>query len=137
MLAPYHRFSSGLFRTAADPDSPLSPFSEESRQLREEAIRFMGEVFTGSSQRVPKDLARELPYLLWLYLMGIILFWLHDRSPDARRTYAFAERTGDVIVRLVKLASNPLLAPVRRSTLKLLRELRDEAQPEAGEPTGQ
>ena len=127
VIAPYHRFSSGLFRTAADPDSPLSPFSEASRELRDEAIEFMGEVYTGSKQRVPKDLAREMPYLLWLYLMGIILFWLHDRSPDAARTYKFADRTTDVVVRLVKLASNPLLSPVRRATLKLLGELRAEA----------
>src|SRR5215210_258220 len=34
---PYHRFSGILFKTAADPQSPLSPFSAESNPVRQEA----------------------------------------------------------------------------------------------------
>jgi AcrR family transcriptional regulator len=32
---PYHRFAGQLFRVAADPQSPLHPFSEASRPVRE------------------------------------------------------------------------------------------------------
>ena len=35
-IEPYHRFSGILFKTAADPESPLNPFGEESRPVREE-----------------------------------------------------------------------------------------------------
>lgn len=124
-VAPYHRFAGGVFGTAGSPDSPLSPFSEESRPIREAAIAFMGEVFTGSRQKVPRDLAAEMPQLLWMHLMGVILFWVHDRSGGARRTHHLIERTTDIVVRLVKLGGNPLLAPMRRATLRLMRDLAD------------
>ena len=29
--------------------------------------------------------ASPLPELLWLYSMGIVLYWVHDTSPGARR----------------------------------------------------
>jgi len=123
---PYHRFSAVLFRTAADPRSPLSPFSPQSNQVRQQSTAIFAEVIAGSRSRVPDDLRAELPGLLWLYLMGIILFWIHDRSAGRARTYRLADRTADIVARLIALAANPLMTPLRRATLRLLAELRDE-----------
>jgi predicted ATPase len=36
-IEPYHRFSGVLFQTAADPQSPLNPFSDESVPTRRES----------------------------------------------------------------------------------------------------
>jgi len=33
----------------------------------------------GGDVKVPADLKPQLPYVLWLYQMGLILFWLYDR----------------------------------------------------------
>lgn len=122
-VADYHEFSGKLFATAADPSSPLSPFGEESEPTRREAIELMQHVIDGSKLKLPKDLAAELPRLLWLHMMSVVLFWIHDRSPGCERSYAMAERTGEIVARLVGLAKNPLLAPLRKSTLRLLEEL--------------
>ena len=128
---PYHRFSGQLFKTAADPASPLSPFSDDSSPVRQECIALMERVIDGSKLKVPADLRAELPYLLWMHLMGIVLFWIHDRSPGRRRSYRMAQRTAEIVARLVALASNPLMKPVRGSALRLLEELRhDAATPE-------
>ncbi|HET7769713.1 MAG TPA: TetR family transcriptional regulator [Chloroflexota bacterium] len=121
---PYHRFSGILFKTAADPKSPLSPFSPESSPTRRESTALFAEVLEGSSTRVPADLAIELPNLLWLYMMGIVLFWIHDDSPGRRRTYTLVDHTVELIARAIGLAGNPLLAPLRRRALTLLRELK-------------
>jgi AcrR family transcriptional regulator len=121
---PYHRFSAILFKTAADPQSPLSPFSPESNATRRESTALFAEVLEGSTTRVPQDLAAELPNLLWLYLMGIVLFWIHDDSPGRRRTYTLVNHTVDLVARAIGLAGNPLLAPLRRRVLALLRELK-------------
>ncbi len=121
---PYHRFAALLFKTAADPKSPLNPFSEQSSDTRREAMELMESVLAGSKAKVPEDLRRELPELLWLYEMAIILFWIHDESPERRRTIRLIERTADIVVRLVSLASYRVLAPLRRSALALLEELR-------------
>ena len=121
---PYHRFSGILFKTAADPKSPLSPFSPESSPTRRESTALLAETLEGSSTRVPADLAAELPNLLWLYMMGVVLFWIHDDSPGRRRTYTLVDHTTDLIARVIGLAGNPLLAPLRRRVLTLLRELK-------------
>jgi hypothetical protein len=80
----------------------------------------------GSSTRVPKDLMNQLPFMLWLYHMGIILFWIHDSSRNRARTYRLIDRSVDIIVKLIGLASNPLMRPLRRSALRLMSELRED-----------
>ncbi len=77
---PYHRFSGNLFKTAADPRSPLNPFSDDSTPVRREATQLFGDVVHGSTTKVHPDLAEHLPKLLWLYQMGIILYWIHNSS---------------------------------------------------------
>lgn len=123
---PYHRFSGVLFKTAADPRSPLSPFGPESNPVRQQSTAVYAEVLTGSKTRVPADLQTELPNLLWLYQMGIVLFWIHDESPGRARSYRLADRTSDIIARLIQLASHPFLRPFRKTTLQLLAELRQD-----------
>ena len=75
----------------------------------------------GSNVRVPKDLQPDLPRLLWLYQMGIILFWIFDSSPKQVRTRTLIDGTLDLIVRLIRLSSLPLMGPLRRRLLHTLR----------------
>ena len=78
--------------------------------------------------RIPSDLREELPFLLWLYHMGIILFWIHDSSRKQVRTYRLIDKTVDLLDRLISLASNPLMRPVRKRALGLVQELREAAE---------
>jgi len=123
-IDPFHEFAGALFKTAADPRSPLNPFSRESEPVRLESVALFATVVEGSNVRVPKDLKAELPYLLWLYHMGIILFWIHDSSPERARTNLLVDRTVDLVVRLIRLASHPLMRPVRKAALGLVAELK-------------
>lgn len=127
-MKPYHQFAGVLFKTAADPQSPLNPFAEEANPVREASIQLFEKVVEGSKARIPKDLRAELPYLLWVYHMGIILFWIHDRSPKHRRTYRLIDRTVEMVDRMVHLASNPFMRPLRKHALSLVDELRDAAE---------
>ena len=126
-IEPYHRFAGVLFRTAADPGSPLHPLSAASAPVREEATALFASVVEGSSTRIPDDLRAELPRLLWLYHMGVILFWIHDRSQGRVRSRRLVEHSVELIARLVSLAANPLLRPVRRSVLRLIHETKGES----------
>lgn len=130
-VEPYHRFSGVLFRTAADPESPLNPFSEESLPARLEATELFAEVVRGAEDRkIPKDLEKELPDLLWTYHMGVILFWIHDRSPGRVRTWRLMERTVDLVARLIAISTLPLMGPIRKAVLNLLADLRAPAPEE-------
>jgi len=122
---PYHRFAGQLFKTAADPSSPLSPFSEESQPVRRESTELLAGVVEGSSTRVTGKLAKELPELLWTYQMGIILYWIHDDSEGCRRTYKLIDHTADLVVKLIRLSRLPMMRPGVSRTFKLIGELRD------------
>jgi AcrR family transcriptional regulator len=124
-LEPYHEFAGVLFKTAADPHSPLNPFADASAPVRGDSIKLFEEVVSETKARIPPDLREELPYLLWLYHMSVILFWIHDSSPKRARTYRLIEQTVDLLDKLISLASNPLMRPVRKRALKMVAELRD------------
>jgi len=121
---PYHRFAGLLFKTAADPKSPLNPFSDDSMEVRQEATEVFARLIEATDQKVPKDLQPELPNLLWLYEMAIILFWIHDESAGRVRTYKLIDRTVEIVTRLIQVSRLPLMGPLRKSVPKLLNELR-------------
>ena len=126
---PYHHFSAVLFKTAADPKSPLNPFSPQSQAVRKEATALMERVLDGSDAKVPKDLREQLPELLWLYEMSVVLFWLHDESPKRARTLRLIDHTVDLVTKLISVASFPLMRPLRKSTLELLAQLKADIEP--------
>jgi AcrR family transcriptional regulator len=121
---PYHRFSGLLFKTAADPKSPLNPFSAESSPLRAEATALFDTILEGSSTKVPADLRTKLPELLWLFEMSVILFWIHDESQGRERTRRLIARTVEIVTKLISVASFPLMKPLRKSALELIDELK-------------
>jgi hypothetical protein len=97
--------------------------SEASRPVREEATALFRQVVEGSTLRVPADLQAELPRLLWLYHMGLVLFWIHDTSPGRARSRRLVDGTVALIDRLVVISKLPLLRRIRRQGMQLVREL--------------
>ena len=124
-LQPYKEFAGKFFKYAAEPSSPLSPFSAESGPVREAAIAVYREVVEGSTLKTDAEIKADLPELLWLYSMGVILHWVYDSSPDAAKTYRLVERTVPLIDRLVGLARVPGMRGVVREALSTYRDLRE------------
>ena len=122
--APYHSFAATFFKTAAEPTSPLSPFSAESSEARQASIALFREVLDGSTAKVDPELRADLPELLWLAYMGVILYWVHDRSPDQAKTRALVDGAVPLIDRLVGLSRMRVVRPVTREVMALIRTLR-------------
>jgi AcrR family transcriptional regulator len=120
LLEPNRKFCAALFRHAPDSADPLSPFSDESRVIREGAIEHMRIAVDGSDAKVPPDLKPRLPYLLWLYQMALIMFWLYDRSQNQERTQRLMEKTLGLLVNLLRLSALPLMKPLRKTVLELV-----------------
>jgi AcrR family transcriptional regulator len=120
LLAPNRKFCAALFRHAPDGADPLSPFSEESRLIRDSAIEQMRVAIEGGDVKIPADLRPRLPYLLWLYQMALIMFWLYDRSPDQQRTQRLMEKSLGLLVNLLRISSLPLMKPLRKTALELV-----------------
>lgn len=115
----------GALAGHANPDHPLSPFSTQTSAIREKDMRFFERALEGSRVRVPEDLRPYLPRLLWMYQMGIILFWIYDRSALQARTRALIEKSLHVVVGLIKLSSLPLTKPLRRLVTDLVDVVAD------------
>src|SRR5437870_8686662 len=120
LLEPNRKFCDALFRHAPDSQDPLSPFSEETRPIREQVIEHLRLAVAGGNTKVPPDLQKRLPYLLWLYQMGLILFWVYDRSPGQQRTQKLVEKSLGLIVNLIRVSTLPLMKPLRKTVLELV-----------------
>jgi hypothetical protein len=122
--APYHEFAGTFFKTAADPKSPLSPFSEQSRPAREASVEIFRRVVDGSDLKLPADLKAELPELLWLLQMGIVLFWVHDDTDDVRRTKTLIDRSVPLVDKLLRLTRIPGVRGVVNDIVGLIRAIK-------------
>lgn len=122
IATPYHEFAVQFFKNAADPDSPLSPFSPESEHAREEAISVHREVLAGAKTKVAEDLRDVLPELMWLSQMGLVLYWVFDRTEGRERSYRLAERGARLTARGVALARFRVLRPLVREVHELFTD---------------
>jgi AcrR family transcriptional regulator len=105
----YHAISKALFTTAADPDNSLSPFSAPSKELRDKNIEIFKRVIEGTTSAVPEKLKEKLPEILWMYKMGMILYWIYDKSPRQKKTFEFIDQSSSLIAKLITLSNLPLL----------------------------
>lgn len=121
---PYHEFAGRFFATAAQPDNPLSPFSQASSPARDASLALYRELVDGSSAQLSAELAAVLPELLWLYQLGIVLYWVHDSSSDTARTRVLVEHTVPMVSRLVRLSRLPVIRPLARQAAELVGLLR-------------
>ena len=121
---PFHDFGGQFFRNAADPRSPLSPFSPESAPAREASTALFREAVEGSDLKVTPALREELPELLWLLHMGIVLFWVYDDSDGQRRTRTLVAGLVPIIDRSVRLTRLPVVRGLVDDALGLVRSLR-------------
>jgi len=125
-FAEHRSLLAALLKAGVDPRAPLSPFGPETKDVREANIAWFARALEGSDVTVPKDIAADLPRLLWMYDMGLVYFWIIDESPGQRRTRRLLDATLDLLIQLLKVSSLPLMGPLRKRVLKVLRAVDEE-----------
>jgi len=124
VAGPFHDFGGQFFRNAADPRSPLSPFSEQSMPAREASTELFRRAVEGSDLKVAPALRAELPELLWLLHMGVVLFWVYDDSDGQRRTRTLVAGIVPIIDKSARLTRLPVVRGLVDDALGLVRALR-------------
>ena len=119
-FAPDRKFLGALSGYSADPAHRLSPFSDETKEIRGEGMAQFRAALAQSEVKVPADLVDALPKVLWMYQMGMVLFWIYDHSKDQRRTTLLMDKSLGIVVLLLKAAALPLMRPVRKLVLELV-----------------
>ncbi len=121
LALPYKNMARALYRVAANPESPISPFSPESKDLRIQALKIFFDVVEGSQAKFNPEIKKILPECLWLYQMGIILFWIYDDSKDSQNTFKFIDKTVPLIESMNQMIQSPLAVPFRKKIIVLLK----------------
>ncbi|MBP2411834.1 AcrR family transcriptional regulator [Arthrobacter stackebrandtii] len=116
-LTPYHGFGGAFIGRALPPESAVNPFGEPSREVRESAVGIFSDVVEGA--KVPQFLRAQLPELLWLGYMGVVLFWVYDRSDSQRRTRMLIDGAAPLMAKLVAFSKLPVVKPLVEEALAL------------------
>lgn len=130
LLAAYHtkidvmegdqRLLRALFRFGGDPDHPLSWFGPASREQRRLSVEVFDAAIAG--ENLPDDVREAAPMLLWTLHMGILLYFVYDTSPSHRRTRRLIDAAVDFVIDAKRIATLPLMRPVRKRVLTILHD---------------
>jgi len=58
--------------------------------------------------------------------MGLLLFWVYDRSPQQKKTMLLFDKSVSIVARLIQLSAFPLLRPVRKIARDLLETIYED-----------
>jgi AcrR family transcriptional regulator len=124
-FAPYRALVSAL-TAHIDPAHPLSPFSAATAPIRDRDLGFFVRAVEESKLRLPETILPYLPRLLWFYQMGLVLYWVYDRSPNQERTAMLFEKTLKILLLALKLAGLPLMKPLLKPAGEVLQAIYGE-----------
>lgn len=119
-FAPNRGVLRALLRNGADPEHPLSPFSAQTKEIRDIDLAWFRSILTDCEMRIPRDLEPRLPGVLWFCQMGVIFFWIIDQSPDQGRTARLLELAPKNVTALIKVSALPFMRPLRKTVLQLI-----------------
>ncbi|HVN02954.1 MAG TPA: TetR/AcrR family transcriptional regulator [Bryobacteraceae bacterium] len=125
-FAPNRDVLRALLRNGADPRHPLSPFSAQTKEIRDLDTTWFHRIVAGSDVRIPRDLQPHLPGILWFFQMGVIFFWVIDESPEQSRTARLLELASKAVTALIRISALPLMRPVRKVILEVVELVKGE-----------
>jgi AcrR family transcriptional regulator len=114
------RLLRALFRYGGDPDHPLSWFGPATREQRRLSVAVFAEALAG--ERLPDDVREVAPTVMWTLHMGVLLYFVYDSSASQIRTRRLIDAAVDFVVDAKRLATLPLMRPVRRRVMNILRD---------------
>ena len=123
-LAPYHDSAPGFLSAAIAPQSPVSPFGEDSEGPRELAVSVFRLVVEESTTTIPAELRERLPELLWLAYMALALFWVYDNTPAQKKSRRLVSRGTKLFGTVLPLARLPFVKGPLNELLDIISEAR-------------
>ena len=92
-VEPYQEFLGAVYLRALQPRSKLNPLSLEVQELRVRELMFIRDILEEAEEK------EEIPplgdfgvYALGLGFLGVVTYWLHDRSEGKENTMALLDR---------------------------------------------
>ena len=74
--------------------------------------------------------------MVWLYFMCIVLFWVHDPTPDCSATRNIVTTSAPLVVRAIELARLPMISGLLDDVVVLITQIRQVLTTPAPVPEG-
>lgn len=112
-VAPYRAAFGALFGVALTPESDVAVLGERVSEIRERVWRIFLAVIEGATDAPKARQAKDLATIFYAAHLGMILFWLQDRTPGQRATEELLVLAREMVGRLrpalrIPLVSRPL-----------------------------
>jgi AcrR family transcriptional regulator len=85
-IAPYRDAFGALFGAALTPNSGVAVLGDQTSDIRERVNYAFYNLVRAATDAPRERQARQLATVLYALHLALLLFWLHDRSPDQRAT---------------------------------------------------
>ena len=100
-LAPYEEFIGAVFLKTLQPGSKLNPLGIERQAVNVQYLRFLRTLFQEAQERGEIPALGDLGvYGFVLFQAGMMVHWLHDRSPGKESSLALLDRSLGLLGRL-------------------------------------
>jgi AcrR family transcriptional regulator len=112
VLARDRKLLSAIFHSIADPSTDISIFGKKTKRVRDDSIRLFEMAIEPAPAFAALDDAakRVLVLSLWSLHMGVLLYFVHDRSKKQEKTHRLVDQALDMVCGLLPIA--PELAPI-------------------------
>jgi AcrR family transcriptional regulator len=121
-LRPYRDLLRVVMKEAIDPGSPLCPLNAASARSLASSLALFREMIARAEAARGAEI-EEMARGLWMAHMGILAYWLHDKSADFQAT----DRAIDTLAGLVRLSNTiarvPGMNAMRRQVYTLIAGL--------------
>ncbi|MGI8911286.1 MAG: TetR/AcrR family transcriptional regulator [Rubrobacteraceae bacterium] len=130
-VSPHRDPLSALLARTLDPNSPISALGEGTAAVRKKMGGVFEEVVRGASDAPGDKQAKELGNVLYALHLAILLYWFHDKTPEARAT---RELVGSARETLRYLRPALRLPPMSRVLSRLTSALENIGMNASGPP---
>jgi AcrR family transcriptional regulator len=103
-IRPQRAMLASILPHLMNPGDQLSAFSSETRDVRTKAIALFARALDGA---IPAAQVPLVASAMWLLQLAAMLLYVHDDSPDQRRTHGLVDDGLDMLVPLLPLLGTP------------------------------
>jgi AcrR family transcriptional regulator len=119
-IAPYRDAFGALFGAALTPGSGVAVLGDQTSNIRQRIGQVFYDLVRGASDAPRERQARQLATVLYALHLALLLFWLHDRSPNQQATADLIKLARDTLALIRPVLRLP---PVSKALARLARAI--------------